>query len=343
VHLREVFTRVAARGVEVHVLSCNFKGGEEYEILEGIHIHRVGSRPTFNFFVPSKLRELERRFRFDVLIEDLNKLPFYTKFYSSIPKKVALLHHLFGRTIYEETNPLAATYVYLQERLIPKLYRDMPFIVVSESTKEELVAGGVPPGNIRVIYNGIDTEFFHPMKKYAQPTVLYINRFRRYKRPDLALKVFASVKRRMPEVRFLMAGKGPFLPKVKAMAERMGVRVDFLGFVSEERKAELMARSWVVLNTSAKEGWGLVNMEAFASGTPVVGFRVPGMRDSVRDGYNGFLVDYPDVEGAAERLLRLLDDETLRMEMSRNAREFAERFTWDRAAEDTLRFLKEIA
>lgn len=342
VHLKEVFTRIALRGVEVHVLSCGFKGARRYEELEGVRIHRVGSRPTFNFFVPFALRRLEGRYRFDLLVEDLNKLPFYTMFYSRTPKKMAILHHLFGRTIYEETNPLAATYVYLQERLIPRLYRSWPFIVVSESTKEDLVRGGVPEGNVRVIHNGIDVEFFRPMPKYVQPTVLYLNRFRRYKRPDLAVRIFALVRKRLPEARFLMAGKGPYLESVKRLAAKMGVPVDFLGFVPEEVKAEVMAKSWVVLNTSSKEGWGLVNMEAFASGTPVVGFRVHGMKDSVRDGYNGFLVEYGDVEGAASKVLQILRDRSLRETLSRNARRFAENFTWDRAAMETLRAMAEF-
>ncbi len=342
VHLKEVFTRIARKGVEVHLLSCGFKGAKAYEVLEGIHVHRVGSRPVFNFFVPKKLRALEGKYRYDLLIEDLNKLPFYTMFYSRTRKKLALLHHLFGRTIYEETNPLAATYVFLQERLIPVLYREWPFVVVSESTKKELVRGGVPEENVRVVYNGIDVVRFKPMPKYAQPTVLYLNRFRRYKRPDLAVRIFAEVRRRMPEARMLMAGKGPYLEKVKRLSERLRVPVDFLGFVPEEVKAEVMAKSWVLLNTSSKEGWGLVNMEAFASGTPVVGFRVPGMRDSVRDGYNGYLVEYGDIDGAAEKVLKVLQDGTLRNRLSENARRFAEGFTWDRAAEETLEVIEDV-
>jgi len=342
VHLKEVFSRIAARGVEVHLLSSSFRGARGYEFSEGVHIHRTGSRPVFNFFVPGKVRELEKRYSFDLLIEDLNKLPFYTMFYSRTPKKLAILHHLFDRTIYEETNPIAATYVYLQEKLVPRLYRDWPFVVVSESTKEDLVRGGVPAENVRIVYNGIDVEFFRPMPKYVQPTVLYLNRFRKYKRPDLAVRIFAEVKRAMPEARFLMAGKGPYLETVKRIASRLGVDVDFLGFVPEDVKAEVMAKSWVVLNTSSREGWGLVNMEAFASGTPVVGFRVHGMKDSVKDGYTGFLVNYGDVKGAAERVLRILKDADLRKRLSENARRFAEGFTWDRAAVETLKVIGEV-
>ncbi|NPB03436.1 MAG: glycosyltransferase family 4 protein [Thermotogae bacterium] len=342
VHLKEIFSRLANMGLEIHVLSCGFKGSKRYEIIEGIHIHRVASRPIFNFAVPFKLREMESRWRFDILIEDLNKLPFYTKLYSKSPRKLAILHHLFGKTIYEETNPIAATYVYFQERLIPYFYKDWPFVVVSESTKEELVRLGVPESNVKVIYNGIDTVFFHPREKYVQPTVLYINRFRRYKRPDLAVEIFARIKKRMPEVRFLMAGKGPYLEKVRSLSHKLNVEVDFLGFISEKEKSEVLARSWVVLNTSSKEGWGLVNMEAFASGTPVVGFKVPGMKDSVKDGYNGFLVEYGNVEEAAKKVMLILEDTELRTKLSRNARKFAESFTWDKAAQLTYEILSNL-
>lgn len=339
-HLREIFTRMVRRGVEVHVLSCGFRGGKDYEVIEGVHVHRVGRRETFNFFVPFKVREMEASLSFDLLIEDLNKLPFYTRFYSRTPKKMAILHHLFGRTIYEETNPLAATYVYLQEMAIPRIYRDWPFVVVSESTKGELVRSGVPEENVRVVHNGIDVKFYHPMPKFPEPTVLYLNRFRRYKRPDLAVEIFAIIKKNLPEVRFLMVGKGPALEGVKRLARRRGVDVEFLGYVPDGEKAEILARSWVLLNTSSKEGWGLVNMEAFASGTPVVGFRVHGMRDSVKEGYTGFLVDYGDVRGAASRIMDILTDEGLRIRLSHNARKFAEKFTWERAEEEMWKIVK---
>jgi glycosyltransferase involved in cell wall biosynthesis len=332
VHLREIFKRLS-RFWEIHLLVCSFKGAKDYEFLEGLHIHRVGERNTFNYFVPFAYSRLEREIGFDLVIEDLNKIPFYTRFYSR-RKKLAILLHLFGNSIFEETNPFFALYVLLHEKMIPKLYRGIPFIAISESTKEELVRVGIPEEDIRVIYSGIDTEFFKPSKKSERPLIVYLNRMRRYKRPDVALKVFKKISENCKDCEFLMVGTGPYLGKVRSLAEKLDIDVNFAGFVDEERKREILSSAWVVINTSAKEGWGLVNMESFACGTPVVGFKVPGIKDSVKDGYNGFLVDDGDIEGMAKRVLEIIRDEKLRLELSKNARSFAEKFTWDKAAEE---------
>lgn len=330
VHLREIFKRLA-NFWEIHLLVCSFKGAKDYEYLDGLHIHRVGERNTFNYFVPFAYLRLEREIGFDLVIEDLNKIPFYTRFYSK-KKKLAILHHLFGTSIFEETNPIFALYVLFHERMIPKLYKGIPFVVVSESTKEEIVRGGIPEKDVRVIYNGIDTEFFKPSKKSERPLIVYLNRMRKYKRPDLALMVFKKISQVCRDCDFLMIGSGPYLEKVKNLAKKLELKVNFTGFVDELRKREILSSAWVVINTSAKEGWGLVNMEAFACGTPVVGFKVPGMRDSVKESYNGFLVEDRNVERMAEKVLEIIRDERLRNELSKNARTFAENFTWDRTA-----------
>jgi len=340
VHLREVFKRLA-NNWEIHILSCSFKGAKPYEYLEGIHIHRVGQRNTFNYFVPFKYKELERRYDFSLVIEDLNKLPFYTKLYSKKPK-LAILHHLFGRSIFEETNFVFGMYVLLYERTIPMFYKDIPFVVVSESTKEELINMGFKEENVSVIYNGIDTEFFKPSEKSPTPLVVYLNRIRKYKRPDLALKVFKLVSERVKDVEFVMVGDGPYMKVVKEMARDLNIDVKFTGFVSEEEKARILSSAWVLVNTSAKEGWGLVNMEAFACGTPVVGFRVHGVKDSVKDGYNGFLSDYEDIYDMSEKIVEIIENGNLRETLSKNARKFAEQYTWDNCAKEFEKVIREI-
>ncbi len=325
----------------MHILSCSFRGSKPYEYLEGMHIHRVGERNTFNYFVPFKYKELERRYDFSLVIEDLNKLPFYTNLYSKKPK-LAILHHLFGKSIFEETNFIFGAYVLLYERSIPIFYKNIPFVVVSESTKEELVKMGFKEENISVIYNGIDTEFFKPSEKSPTPLVVYINRIRKYKRPDLALKVFKLVSERVKDVEFVIVGDGPYMKVVKEMARELGIDVKFTGFVSEEGKARILSSAWVLVNTSAKEGWGLVNMEAFASGTPVVGFRVHGVKDSVKDGYNGFLSDYEDIYDMSEKVVEIIENENLRRMLSKNARKFAEKYTWDNSAKEFEKVIKEL-
>ena len=89
-------------------------------------------------------------------------------------------------------------------------------------------------------------------------------------------------------------------------------RVEFTGFVSEERKVDLLQEMWVKVNPSFKEGWGLTVVEANACGTPVVASDVPGLRDAIRDGETGLLYPYGNLAALAERVARMLRDEPLR-------------------------------
>src|SRR5690606_41819644 len=113
-------------------------------------------------------------------------------------------------------------------------------------------------------------------------------------------------------------------------------------WVREGRRRRLSERAWVDGLTGPKEGWGITNVEAAACGRPTVASDSPGLRDSVVDGPTGFLVPHGDVEALADRLTRLLTDAGLRERLGREARAFAERFSWDRAAEQTEAHLEQV-
>ncbi len=343
VHLHNVFGRLARRGHEVTVLVSNFEGGESETELDGMHIVRRGSRNTFNYVVPFAVRKLLREQRFDIVVEDLNKLPFYASLYTSLPV-VALVHHLFGKVIFQETNPVFGTYVYLFEKSIPLLYRHIPFIAVSRSTKEDLVRGGIPEEKVAVIYNGL-SEIYRPSgMKTERPTILYLGRLKRYKRGDLVLKCMPEIRKRVPDVTLNVAGDGDGRPELEHTARELGLGdcVNFLGFVSEEEKVRLLQESWVLVNTSPKEGFGLVSLEAQACGTPVVVYDAPGLRESLEPDESGFLVDYGDSQALTERIVAVLTDKPLRERLAQGALAWARNFTWDRAALETERFLEEV-
>jgi glycosyltransferase involved in cell wall biosynthesis len=112
--------------------------------------------------------------------------------------------------------------------------------------------------------------------------------------------------------------------------------------VDDDRKTELLRRSWVHVLPSAKEGWGLTVLEAGACATPSVVSDSPGLRDAVPDG-TGIRVPHGDVPALAEALRRILEDDALRADLGRGAREFALRHGWDRAADLTERHLERHA
>jgi len=105
-------------------------------------------------------------------------------------------------------------------------------------------------------------------------------------------------------------------------------------------RRRLVGRAWVLVHPSVREGFGLNVVEAAAFGVPTVAYDVAGLRDSVQDGETGLLVEDGDVDGLGEALVRVLDDEGLRLRLSKNALEYAKGFSWDRCAEEFLKVLE---
>lgn len=343
-HLRETFRRIAAAGHHVTLFCSTYPGAAAEEMLDGIRIIRKGGRNTFNFVVPRAYRELTALEHFDVVVDDLNKIPFYTPLFVRHPL-VVISHHFFGTSIFLEAGRIAGSYVFLAEKLVDRIYRNARFLVVSDSTLEEFVRRGFPRENFTLALNGLDHERLHPtgVPKSAHPTIGYFGRLKKYKSPDHLVRAFARVHREIPEAELVFIGRGDFQPELARLADELGIggSTRFAGFVSEEEKLRLLQELWVVVNPSMKEGWGIVNVEANACGTPAIAADSPGLRDSVRHGLNGLLYSYADIDELTAHLLLVLRDEELRRRLEKGALEFAGSLSWDETAATTLRVLEE--
>jgi glycosyltransferase involved in cell wall biosynthesis len=112
--------------------------------------------------------------------------------------------------------------------------------------------------------------------------------------------------------------------------------------VGEEEKLRLLRRAWLHVLTSSKEGWGISNLEAAACGTPSVSTDVPGLRESVLHGETGLLVPHGNVPALADAIGGLIRDPTARERLGRQARAFAERFSWNGSADGVEAALREV-
>jgi glycosyltransferase involved in cell wall biosynthesis len=342
VHLHEIMKRWRAQGHRVTWLASGFPGGAPEVEIDGIRVLRRGHWYDANHALPHAYRTELKGETFDAVIEDVNKIPFFAPRWAHVPV-LAVVPHLFGTTVFAETDPLSALYVAAHEAFIPAVYRDTPFLVISESTKQDLVARGIAPGRIAVVHCGLDHARFRPTAtKSAAPTVAFLGRLRKYKGVDFLLEAFARVVRTRPEARLSIVGDGPHRVALGRRAQALGLadRATFHGFVPAEEKVALLSAAHVSACPSPKEGWGLTVVESNACGTAVVASRSPGLVDSVKDGETGLLVTHGDVDALASALLRVLDDGALRARLEQAGLAWAATFTWDRCAEEALDVLE---
>jgi glycosyltransferase involved in cell wall biosynthesis len=332
IHVAEIFSRLAARGATVTIAACSFAGAPQRAEVRGMRVQRLGRVPSY---YARAARTCTRAGRHDVVVECLNKMPFLAPLYSAAPV-LGLCHHLFGEAAFLQVAWPVAAAVWSVERLVPHVYRTDRLVVISESTRDDLIERGVAPDRIEVHHPGIHHPALEPPPISERPhRVAYLGRLERYKKVDVLLRAAARLLPQFPELRLEIIGRGDDRARLERLAAEidLGDRVHFHGFVSDEEKDRLLGGARVCVCPSTKEGWGLTVIESNALGTPNVATDAPGLRDSVREGETGFLVADGDVSAFADRIATLLGDDDVATRMSSAAVEWSRRFDWDRAAD----------
>jgi glycosyltransferase involved in cell wall biosynthesis len=185
---------------------------------------------------------------------------------------------------------------------------------------------GCPAGRFRFVANGVDLERFAfvPREGTLAPRIAIVSALNASKRPDLGLRAFAHLREELPGARLVLAGDGPMRPYLETMCRelRLGDSVEFLGYRADLQ--DVLAACHVCWHVSRREGFGLAVVEAMASGLPVVGMDVPGVRDLLGERNAGLLVPENDVVALAGRTTHLLRDNSLFRRIALAGRSLAE-------------------
>jgi glycosyltransferase involved in cell wall biosynthesis len=347
-HLHHILKGAVKAGHDVDLICSGYKGAARHDTIDGVHIHRHGHWAVANFTLPPVIKRYLKTGNYDLLVEDINKIPFYTPLYKGDTPLVAIVPHLFGTTVYREANPLTATYVFGAESLIPRVYGNVDFEVISPSTRDDLINRGLQGDRVKTIFCGMDHDKFtlsDPPARSETPLVVTWSRLRKYKSIDVALRAFGIIHRELPAARMLVVGRGPDEDRLQNLTRKLGLTevVEFRGFMPWDELVRTLHRCHVFLNPSPKEGWGLTVVEANQCGLPVVASDRPGLKDSVRHGVTGSLVPYGDEAAFAREALTLLQDPVLWQNRSDEARLWAETFSWERCVEESLQLFEEVA
>lgn len=341
--LQHVYAPLTKLGHEVILYCCAFPGCKSDDDLDGIEVHRIGNDFTFSFLCMLKLRGWVKKHNPDVVVEDLNKLPFYSPIVYKGPLLIQM-HHLWRKSIFRETNFPMAFFIWASEEMIRFVYHRCKFSVVSESTQSELIAMKVPEKNVRVIYNGADLARYKPIEEPKKPFMVWVGRIQKYKGPIDACQILQRLMGEFPALTLVIVGDGPFRSEVENYIKAQGLqdKVHLTGFISEEEKIDRLQRATVHLQSSYKEGWGLSVIEANCCGCPVVANDTTGLRDSCRDNENGLLYKYCDIDDGASKVRKILTDDALRKRLVARGYEWGNSFSWERNTHEILECLKEI-
>ncbi len=346
VHLEEILKRVVKKGHEITLFCSSYPGAKRIEVKDGIKIIRRGSRYNFNMVAFGLFPSILMQEKPDLVIEDINKIPFYTAILHNLPTLI-IIPHLFADSVFQEINYVLGLYIFLSEKLIPKIYKDKKFLVISESTKKDLIKRKIFAENILVIKCGIEHTLYRPdpeVEKERIPLALYVGRIKKYKSIDVLIDAFSLVLKKSPEANLAIVGDGDYSFQLKKKVQELNLetKVHFTGYVSQEEKIRWLQRAWVSVYPSLKEGWGLTNIEANACGTPVLASDVPGLKDSVKNGESGFLFPFGDSKKLSDLLLSLFTDQNLRKKLSEGGLLWAKNFSWDKAAGQALLLMEKI-
>lgn len=330
---------LARRGYDVTVQCAAHRNAPADEVAGGVRFRRRGGRFTVYLWALVAIA----RSRPDVVVDVQNGVPFFSRLVARCPVLV-LVHHVHREQWRAVLGPVLGRFGwFVESRVAPRLYRKCRYLTVSEVTRRELARLGVSEERITVVHNGLDPVPRTRAERDPDPTLVLVGRLVPHKQVEHAIDAVARLAARWPKLRLEVVGQGWWIENLRDHAVLRDVqdRVTMHGWVDEQDKHEIIARSWLHVCPSVKEGWGVAIMEAAAHGVPSVAYwAAGGVAESIVDGGTGLLAgDFDDFVRKVDRLLR---SASLRAEMGAAGRARAASFRWERgvdAFEDAVRAL----
>jgi phosphatidylinositol alpha-mannosyltransferase len=332
-HVHYLVRELRERGHDVKIITAShgFQPSREGDVIrlgKGFSVPSNGSvgnitiSPRFN----SQVRDLLRAERFDLLHFHEPFVPFLSlvTLRQSRSVNIATFHAYAGWSL-----------AYQFGRRFLGMYGRRLHGRIAVSAAARHFADRYFPGDYKVIPNGVDLDRFEgvePIARWMDGTknIFFVSRLESRKGVMDLLKAYRLLRKVGCDCRLLLAGAGPLDKQVRRylMTRRTG-DVELLGRVSEEEKARLFATADVfVAPATGRESFGIVLLEAMASGKPIVASDIHGYRSVVRRGEQGLLVPPGDSRALAGALARLLSDDELRARMGASGRERARQFSW---------------
>lgn len=222
-------------------------------------------------------------------------------------------------------------------------------VAVSEAARADLMP--FVPGDYRVIPNGVDTERFSPgtapsrQLPNGRTSLLYVGRLDRRKGLPVLLRAFSLLQARFRDLHLSVVGTGPLLHHCRRMAAKLrpSEAVSFEGYVSaQDLPSRYAAVDLCCFPTLGGEAFGIVLLEAMASGKPVVTTDIAGYREVIRNRIDGLLAKPSDPNDLARAIAEVLGNDALRKNLALAGLDRAQRFSWPRVTDQIEALYREV-
>jgi glycosyltransferase involved in cell wall biosynthesis len=345
----DIGKRLAKEGHEV-TFFCPTPTSSEVPTVQGISFEFVEipageTRKQIEFFVraPSRYRDLYRELQPDLVYDNPSPFPFHLAHWYGDAPVVSKVHTIYRTDAFlAKDHPLVKVGTIAGEETY-RLFKDELFTPVSYSTQErleELV--NTNRNEIRTNLNGTETAAFKYSFDPSSKQVLYLSELGRKKGITVLLRAWSEVEQVVPEASLSVAGSGPLKHEAKELAAELGLEnVTFEGYVSEDRKEELLAGSQIYTLPTYIEGMPLTPLEAMASGCSVVSTDTHGVRDIITNGKDGKLVPPGNPDKLAIVIIELLLQPNKAEALAQAGKERAEELTTEKMLERELKIVNE--
>lgn len=343
----EIMDRLAADGHSMRLITAQYGQTALHEqFAPNFEIYRAGNRYT----VYPKARQLFKQVGddwADVVIDEMNTIPFGTGFYAKKSTNILFVHQL-ARVVWFYQMPFPVSLIgYLLEPLMLRILavgKYTKMATVSASTRKDMERYGLK--SIRTLRVGIPTPPLAELPAKDAPTiVLSLGALRPMKRTLDAVKAFEVAHSSNPQLQLIVAGdtSSSYAQKVIAYvhASPHSNSITVLGRVSNEEREKLMQEAAVILVTSIKEGWGLIVTEANSQGTPAIVYDVDGLRDSVVADKTGIVVPNNDYAAMGNAINTLLASPARYTDYRQQAWEMSKGYNFDNSYRDFMNIVNE--
>ncbi|MBW3015179.1 glycosyltransferase family 4 protein [Candidatus Woesearchaeota archaeon] len=345
------------KGNEVKVVTSSIGSDIKEEDMKGVSVRRLKAYSFLkDAFAPGLKRVMKKEKPDIVHIHHPHPYFLYKGAMVAKKMKVPYVIHMHGREIIFPGVMGIAAKVYNKfflDKVLKNASRIMTHTmkVLPQSyylTKYKDKIAYIPHGiNINEFDSEIDTNVRERYDIEDKKVILFVGVLREYKGIDIMLKGMPKIIEKVPDVMFVIAGKGPEEEKLKGIVNDLGIErhVKFVGFVSDEEKVELYkaADLFVMPSPTIMESFGIVAFEAMAMKTPVIVSKGAGISEVFEKEGIGFLVEPFDVNSLASTSVKVLKDSDMAFENVKKSYEVvSSKYKWSDIAERYIEVFNEV-